>query len=183
MKTLKKRRKTKEEIQNKIDQMIDYFLNNEERVISKEELGEKFFGSDDPKTCRIVSSGYLPEVRRELEGKYGRTLLNIRGRGWQVTSGGLDTFKATQQAEKLMIAHKDSYKRKAATFIEDKLPKSIRRLIKARNDVLDNIDTVIQTGIDVTKSIEEAIAENHEEKLNKKERQEGSEKGKEEGHE
>lgn len=149
----------KKEVKNKLDQMIKLFKDNSDSFISKEEIGRKIFSSDDIQTCRIIACGYLPEARRELEIHHNASLLNKRGVGWKITSGGLDTFKATQQVEKLMIAYKNSYQRKAKTFIQDKLPKSIRSQIKARNRLLESYDKLIDTQIDLTRSIEEGIAE------------------------
>lgn len=142
----KKKTKVKKPIQSKVDQMLRYYLSGDSRVISKEELGLKFFDSDDPITCRVVSGGFIPQVRRTLEDKHNRTLKNIRGKGWQITAGGMVALKATLDAEKRMDAFKDSYTRKVKTLDLDKFPKQIRDKIKTLNSLirlLDNAHTII----------------------------------------
>ena len=142
----KRTTKTKKPIQNKLDHILHYLLNGDSRVISKEEIGLKFFDSDDPVVCRVISGGYIPQVRRILEDKHNRTLKNIRGKGWQITAGGMVALKATLDAEKRMDAFKDSYTRKVKTLDLDKFPKQIRDKIKTLNSLirlLDNAHTII----------------------------------------
>lgn len=138
--------KKKKQMPSKVDQIKRYYLSGDSRVISKEELGLKFFDSDDPITCRVVSGGFIPQVRRILEDKYNRTLKNIRGKGWQVTAGGMIALKATQDAANRMDAFKDSYTRKVKTLDLNKFPEQLRDKVKMLNSLirlLDNAHTVI----------------------------------------
>lgn len=132
----KKTTKVKKQIQSKVDQILHYYLSGDSKVISKEELGLKFFDSDDPVVCRLICGGYIPEVRRKLEDEHNKTLRNKRGKGWQLTSGGIDTLMATVDAEKRMDAFKNSYARKVKGLDPEKFPEQVRDRIKSLNNLI-----------------------------------------------
>ncbi|MBA7615275.1 hypothetical protein ES703_22553 [subsurface metagenome] len=146
---LQVREKAKSVIVVRVENMAKFFHDNPKRVISKQEIASKFFGSGDFATCAVVTSGYIPLVYKELQIHYKESLRNFRGRGWQLTTGGIDAFLAADPFERKWRSYKNSLAAKIELFDLAKWPKLLRILavsikiqIKAIGHQMDAVEHV-----------------------------------------
>lgn len=160
--------KKKSEIQTIVDKIVRLFLDNPDHRFPAEEIAKKIFGSTSYKTCRIISSGYIPETRIELEEHHNATLDNKRKLGWKLCSGGLDTWKSAGKSEKLMSSHKNSYRRKVDTYDLNKFSELQKIFIQEEIEALPDIERRITTLKRIRNGIERIAIEEKQKKIEEK---------------
>jgi len=156
---VKKRvKKSKSTVKSKVKQIAKFFVDNPDRVISKQELASKFTGSDDFVACSLITSGYIPLVYKELEANYEVSLRNFRKKGWQLTTGGIDAFLASDPFERKWKGYKNSLRDKINLYDLSKWPEHLRALAENAKMQMELAEQQMKAISQLRNSIREGIA-------------------------